>query len=51
MLESVLEGPTELLLKLTLDQVAKVIEAAIGKAVAPEAKEKNGHRPGRKKSL
>jgi hypothetical protein len=51
MIESVLEGPTELLLKLTLDQVAKVIEAAVGKAVAPEAKEKNGHRPGRKKSL
>jgi hypothetical protein len=51
MIESVLEGPTELLLKLTLDQVAKVIEAAVGKAVAPEAKEKNGPRPGRKKSL
>lgn len=51
MIESVLEGPTELLLKLTLDQVAKVIEAAVGKAVAPEAKEKNGRRPGPKKSL
>ena len=50
MIESVLEGPTELLLKLTLDQVARVIEAAVGKAVAPEAKEKNGPRPGRKKS-
>lgn len=49
MIESVLEGPTELLLKLTLDQVAKVIEAAVGKAVAPEAKEKNGRRPGPKK--
>jgi len=50
MIESVLEGPTELLLKLTLDQVARVIEAAVGKAVAPETKEKNGPRPGRKKS-
>jgi hypothetical protein len=49
MIESVLEGPTELLLKLTLDQVASVIEAAVGKAVAPEAKEKNGRRPGPKK--
>jgi hypothetical protein len=36
-------------LKLTLDQVARVIEAAVGKAVAPEAKEKNGRRPGLKK--
>ena len=51
MIESVLEGPTELLLKLTVEQVAQVIEAAVGKAITPEAKEKNGHRPGRKKSL
>ena len=49
MIESVLEGPTELLLKLTLDQVARVIEAAVGKAVAPKGKEKNGRRPGLKK--
>jgi hypothetical protein len=49
MLEAVLEGPMGLLPKLTLEQVAQVIEAAIGKAVAPEAKEKNGRRPGHKK--
>jgi len=49
MIESVLEGPTELLLKLTLDQVARVIEAAVRKAVTPGAKEKNGRRPGPKK--
>ncbi|MCJ7828580.1 MAG: hypothetical protein MUP81_02435 [Dehalococcoidia bacterium] len=49
MIESVLEGPTELLLKLTVPQVAEVIEAAVGKAVAPKGKEKNGRRPGLKK--
>jgi len=49
MIESVLEGPTEILLKLTVEQVASVIEAAVGKAVAPKGKEKNGRRPGLKK--
>lgn len=49
MLESVLEGPTEFLLKLTLAQIGQVIEAAIGAAVTPKAKEKNAPRPGRKK--
>jgi hypothetical protein len=42
MLEFVLEGPVELLLKLSIEQVAEVIEAAVGKAIVPESTEKNG---------
>ena len=42
MLETVLEGPIELLLKLTIEHVVKVIEAVVGKAIVPETKEKNG---------
>jgi hypothetical protein len=42
MLEFVLDGPVELLLKLTIEQVAEVIEAAVGKAIVPESAEKNG---------
>ncbi len=49
MLESVLDGPTESLLKLTLDQIGQVVEVAIGKAISPDAKEKNAHRPRLKK--
>ncbi|MCJ7587547.1 MAG: hypothetical protein MUQ00_06580 [Candidatus Aminicenantes bacterium] len=49
MLELVLDGPNELLLKLTIPQIVEVVETAIGKAVAPKGKEKNGRRPGLKK--
>ena len=46
MLESVLEGPMEILSKLTLDQVAQVIEAAVVNSVAPDPDQKNGSGPG-----
>lgn len=48
MLEAFLEGPMELLSKLTFKQIIAVL-GVIQKSVTPEAKEKNGRRPGPKK--
>lgn len=46
MLKETLDGPLNLLGKLTIDKVIEVVEFAVSQAVKPEPDEKNGQGPG-----
>ena len=45
-LEALLEGKTDVLTKLPVSQLAKLIEVVVEKAIKPSVEEKNGSGPG-----